>query len=475
MPFQKQPDCKHEIILDSIADGVFTVDLEWKITSFNCAAEKITGIPREGALGRLCSDVFRANICETDCALKKTMLTKRQLINKPVYIINNRGKKIPISVSTAVFKDERGKIIGGVETFRDLSMVEELRKELTKRHRLDDIISKNHEMQKIFAILPEIAASESTVLIEGPSGSGKELFAKAIHNLSQRRKRPFVAVNCAAMPDTLLESELFGYVAGAFTDAKKNKPGRFALAQGGTIFLDEISDISPALQIRLLRVLQEKEFEPLGGTRPIKADVRVLVSTNKSLEVLVKEGRFREDLYYRINVMKIILPPLLERKEDIPLLIDHIIDRFNRLRGKDISGVSEETLVILMHHDYPGNVRELENIIEHAFILCKSGLINPSHLPSCLIPKESGQMFAQVEDTPGRANLSAPADLPMARPTARPVRASLTAMERRFIYETLMSNNWNRLATARELGINKTTLWRKMKKLNISAPKPDQR
>lgn len=448
MLFQKQPDCKHEIILDSIADGVFTVDLEWKITSFNCAAEKITGIPREEAMGRLCSDVFRANICETDCALKKTMLTKRQLINKPVYIINDRGKKIPISVSTAVFKDERGKIIGGVETFRDLSMVEELRKELIKRHRLDDIISKNHEMQKIFAVLPEIAASGSTVLIEGPSGSGKELFAKAIHNLSQRRKKPFVAVNCAALPDTLLESELFGYVAGAFTDAKKNKPGRFALAQGGTIFLDEISDISPALQIRLLRVLQEREFEPLGGTRPIRADVRVLVSTNKSLETLVREGRFRDDLYYRINVVKIVLPPLSERKEDIPLLIDHIIDRFNRLRGKDISGVSEETLTILMHHDYPGNVRELENIIEHAFILCRSGLVSPDHLPSCLIPKESGQM---------------------------PVRASLTAMERRFIYETLMSNNWNRLATARELGINKTTLWRKMKKLNISAPKPGQR
>jgi transcriptional regulator with PAS, ATPase and Fis domain len=255
-------------------------------------------------------------------------------------------------------------------------------------------------------------------------------------------------VNCAALPDTLLESELFGYVAGAFTDAKKNKPGRFALAQGGTIFLDEISDISPALQIRLLRVLQEREFEPLGGTRPIRADVRVLVSTNKSLETLVREGRFRDDLYYRINVVKIVLPPLSERKEDIPLLIDHIIDRFNRLRGKDISGVSEETLTILMHHDYPGNVRELENIIEHAFILCRSGLVSPDHLPSCLIPKESGQM---------------------------PVRASLTAMERRFIYETLMSNNWNRLATARELGINKTTLWRKMKKLNISAPKPGQR
>lgn len=440
----KQADCRHDIILESIADGVFTIDHEWRITSFNRAAEKITGIPRNQALGRLCSDIFRANICETDCALRKTMMTQKQIINKSVNIMDASGKIIPISVSTAVFQDETGGIVGGVETFRDLSMVEELRKELTKNQCFADIISKNHAIQKIFALLPEIAISGSTVLIEGPSGSGKELFAKAIHNLSQRRKKPFIAVNCAGLPDTLLESELFGYVAGAFTDAKKNKPGRFALAQGGTIFLDEISDISPALQVRLLRVLQEKEFEPLGSTKPAKADVRVLVSTNKSLETLVKEGKFREDLYYRINVMKIILPPLSQRKEDIPLLIDHIIDRFNRLRGKDITRVSEETLTILMHHDYPGNVRELENIIEHAFILCRSGLIGPEHIPAYLQPREADRLA---------------------------LGTTLETMERRFIYEALMSNSWNRLATARELGIDKTTLWRKMKKLGINPPK----
>lgn len=441
----KQPDCRHDIILESIADGVFTIDHEWRITSFNRAAEKITGIPRKQALGCLCSDIFRANICETDCALRKTMMTKKPIINKPVNIMDASGKIIPISVSTAVFQDETGGIVGGVETFRDLSMVEELRKELTKNQCFADIISKNHEIQKIFALLPEIAISGSIVLIEGPSGSGKELFAKAIHNLTQRRKKPFIAVNCAGLPDTLLESELFGYVAGAFTDAKKNKPGRFSLAQGGTIFLDEISDISPALQVRLLRVLQEKEFEPLGSTKPVKADVRVLVSTNKSLEVLTKEGKFREDLYYRINVIKIVLPPLSQRKEDIPLLIDHTIDRFNRLRGKDIAGVSEETLTILMHHDYPGNVRELENIIEHAFILCKSGLIRPEHIPVYLLQ-------------PGEADRLA-------------MGTTLETMECRFIYEALMSNNWNRLATAREVGIDKTTLWRKMKKLGINPSK----
>lgn len=443
MKFQTLPDCRHDIILDSIADGVFTVDLEWRITSFNRAAEKITGIPRAEAIGRLCSDVFRTSVCETDCILRKTIDTKQPIINKHIDITNAGGKRVPISVSTAVFQDEKGNIIGGVETFRDLSTVEELQKELTRKHSLGDIISKNHEIQKIFALLPEIAVSESTVLIEGPSGSGKELFAKAIHNLSHRRKKPLVAVNCAGLPDTLLESELFGYIAGAFTDAKKNKPGRFALAQGGTIFLDEISDISPALQVRLLRVLQEKEFEPLGGTRPIKADVRVLVATNRNLETMVKDGKFREDLYYRINVIKILLPPLSHRKEDIPLLIDHIVDRFNRLKAKNIAGVSEEALSVLMHHDYPGNVRELENVIEHAFILCKSGLIMPEQLPSYLQPKEAQRI---------------------------PIGTTLEGMERTLIYKTLAGNNWNRAATARVLGIDKTTLWRKMKKLNVTVP-----
>lgn len=443
MDFQTLPDYRRDIILDSIADGVFTVDLEWRITSFNRAAEKITGIPRIEAIGRLCSDVFRTSVCETDCILRKTIDTKQPIINKHIDITNAGGKRVPISVSTAVFQDEKGNIIGGVETFRDLSTVEELQKELTRRHSLGDIISKNHEIQKIFALLPEIAVSESTVLIEGPSGSGKELFAKAIHNLSHRRKKPLVAVNCAGLPDTLLESELFGYIAGAFTDAKKNKPGRFALAQGGTIFLDEISDISPALQVRLLRVLQEKEFEPLGGTRPIKADVRVLVATNRNLETMVKDGKFREDLYYRINVIKILLPPLSHRKEDIPLLIDHIVDRFNRLKAKNIAGVSEEALSVLMHHDYPGNVRELENVIEHAFILCKSGLIRPEHIPAYLQPKEAQRI---------------------------PIGTTLEGMERTLIYKTLAGNNWNRAATARVLGIDKTTLWRKMKKLNVTAP-----
>ncbi len=298
-----------QIILDSITDGVFTIDRDWRITSFNKAAEHITGIYKSEAIGQHCSDIFRANICETDCALKYTMETGKPILRKTIYIVTTEGEQVPVSISTALLRNERGEIIGGVESFRDLSVVEELRKELQERYSFSDIISKNSELQRIFDILPQIAESDSTVLIEGESGTGKELFARVIHHLSGRRQKKLVAINCSAIPDTLLESELFGYKAGAFTDAKKDKKGRFAQAEGGTIFLDEIGDISQALQARLLRVLQEKEYEPLGSTHPETANVRVLAATNKNLSELVERGTFRQDLFYRINVIKISIPP----------------------------------------------------------------------------------------------------------------------------------------------------------------------
>ncbi|MEW6424617.1 MAG: sigma 54-interacting transcriptional regulator [Bacillota bacterium] len=431
------------IIMESIADGVFTVDREWRITSFNRAAEEITGFPREQAIGRYCREIFRADICETGCALRQTIETGCPVVNKAVYIVNAKGKRMPISISTGVLKNGR-LVIGGVETFRDLSLVEELRKELSGRYTFADMISKNYRLQQIFKVLPDIAKSDSAVLIEGPTGSGKELLARAIHNLSPRRHKPFVAVNCAALPDTLLESELFGYEAGAFTDARRSKPGRFARAQGGTLLLDEIGDIPAPLQVKLLRVLQEKEYEPLGTTRPVKADVRILAATNKNLNELMERGLFRRDLYYRVNVLTLTLPPLRERREDIPLLIEHLIGRFNLLKGKDVVGISEEALAVLMQHDFPGNVRELENIIEHAFILIKGGLIQPEHLPGYLQNATRGL-----------------------RP---PERQTLAEAEARLIYEALLRNGFRRLATARELGIDKTTLWRKIKRYGIKIP-----
>lgn len=438
-----QNDETTKIILDSIADGVFTIDRQWRITSFNKAAETITGISSEEAIGQQCCDVFRASICETNCALRETFKTGRPVVNKTIFIINSSGRRIPISVSTALLMDQDGQIIGGVETFRDLSAIEELRRQLEKKYSFQDIISQNSEMMEIFEILPSIAESDSTVLIEGESGTGKELIARAIHNLSHRKEKPIVTVNCGALPDTLLESELFGYKAGAFTGANKDKPGRFARADEGSIFLDEIADVSPALQARLLRVIQERTYEPLGATESVRADVRIITASNRNLDKLVKAGEFREDLFYRINVIQIKLPPLRERKEDIPLLVDHFISRFSKLKSKLITGISPDVLSILMNHDYPGNIRELENIIEHAFVLCRGSIIDVNDLAENLRPAKG-------------------------KPSAQ--SSSLSDLEAGFITEALRKNNWNRAKTAAELGIHKTTLWRKMKRLGIRTP-----
>jgi PAS domain S-box-containing protein len=443
-------ECR-DVILDSINEGVFTVDLNWRITSFNRAAEKITGVKSQDAIGQQCSDVFRASICDNDCTLRQTLSTGKPTVERTVYIINAINHRIPIKISAAVLRDEEGHAIGGVETFQDLRQVEELRKQLKKSHTVADIVGQSAAIKHLFDLLPQIADSQSNVLIEGASGTGKELVAQAIHNLSQRQKKRFVAVNCGSLPDTLLESELFGYKRGAFTDAKRDKPGRFALADGGTLFLDEIGDISPAMQMRLLRVLQERTFEPLGSVEPVRTNVRVIAATNKNLRKLVSEGRFRDDLFYRIHVVHIDTPSLQDRREDIPLLIDHFIDRFNRLQGKEITGSAEEVLAILMEHDYPGNVRELQNIIEHAFVLCQDGPIQLQHLPQYLRDPSPHELFGGLGG------------------------ASLKSMERIMIEESLRRHAGNRTLASKELGINPTTLFRKIKALKLDVPEHDGR
>ena len=442
---RRETDEFFNVILNSIADGVFTTDNGGKITFMNKAAEEITGFLSKEAIGHQCFEVFRADICLSRCALKETLKTKKEIINLPATILKKGGQKVPISISTAVLKNERGQIIGGVETFRDLSAIEELKKELSQKYTLGDIISKNHLIHDIFSILPNIAESDSTVLIQGASGTGKELFAKAIHNLGRRKTKPFIKVNCGALPDTLLESELFGYIKGAFTDAKKDKPGRFALANGGSIFLDEVGDMSPSLQVKLLRVLQEKEYEPLGSTSPRKTDVRIIAATNKDLSKLVYEAKFRDDLYYRLNVVKIDLPPLSQRREDIPLLIDAFIQKFNAKMGKQITGVSDQALRLLLNQDFPGNVRELENIIEHAFVICGGNRIDVDCLPKELtMRQEEPSSSALVEQ-----------DLPFEKAEAEVVK------------KTLEKNKGNRVKVAQELGISRATLWRKIKRYGL--------
>jgi PAS domain S-box-containing protein len=435
-----------QTIIDSVADGIFTIDKSRRITSFNRAAERITGFTQGEAIGKLCHEVFHASICHNACALEEALKTGSVVIDRPLKIITKEGKTVPISVSASPLSNRNKKIIGGVETFRDLSAIEELKKEIQKRYTFEDIVSKNREIQKIFDIMPDVAESDSTVLIEGPSGSGKELFARAIHNLSSRKDKPYVVVNCGALPDGLLESELFGYEKGAFTDAYRDKQGRFALAEGGTIILDEIGDTSPVFQVKLLRVIQEKEYQPLGSTKTLKADVRIMAATNRSLAEQVRSGKFREDLYYRLNVVRLELPPLCRRREDIPLLTEHFMNVFNLKRNKKITGVSDDLMDFFMRYPFPGNVRELENIIEHAFVLCHNSIIEMKHLPQEIIT----------------------ASLAM-QPLTQEEKSPLTAAEKIAIEKTLRKHSGVRAAAARDLGISTVTLWRKMKKLEIEA------
>lgn len=452
-------DFAQEIILDSISDGVFTVDHNWRIMSFNRAAEEITGIGRDEAVGRYCWEVFRSNMCEASCALKKTMKEGRSFISSSTYIITGSQERVPISVSTALLKGEQGEVLGGVETFRDQRLVEELRRELAGQYQVSDIVSRSKVMSNTLKILPQVAESDSTVLLDGETGTGKELFARTIHSLSHRADKSFTGINCGALPDNLLESELFGYVAGAFTGAEKDKPGLFEAAAGGTILLDEIGDTSPAFQVRLLRVLEEHEFQPLGSVEKRKTDVRIIAATHRNLEEMVASGTFRRDLFYRINIVRLVLPPLRERMEDIAVLTGRFVEKMNSKSGKNIEGVAPEAMALLLSHDYPGNIRELENIVEHAFVLCGESIIRSEHLPPALL----------------KGSLTVSTDPSMTATEGDTLDGVVRSTEEAAILAALARNGNNRRAAAADLGMHKSTLYRKMKKLGIILPAQDGR
>jgi len=441
------------IIFDNIPHGIFTVDAHGTITSFNREAEKITGWQRQEVIGMACAKVFQSDHCEKSCFLRNSIERGQQYRDQEVVITRKDGTQLLVSVSTADLVGKNGEVVGGVEMFRDLSMVATLRREINATYTSDDIVSKSAAMRGVRELLPLVARSTSTVLVEGEPGTGKELVARAIHNLGPRHGRPFVAVNCGALPETLAESELFGHLKGAFTDARKDKPGRFALADGGTLFLDEVGEISPAMQVKLLRVLQERQFTPLGAVAPVPVDVRILAATNRDLAREVSAGHFRQDLFFRLNVVRVNLPPLRARSDDIPLLVDHFIRKFNALQGRRIQGISERAMAVLMRYEYPGNVRELENAIEHGFVICGSSTIEVEDLP----PHIRGEKLPPLgELSPDGPAFELGVD-----------NGPLQDAEAAAIRQALERHDGHRSRAAVALGISRNTLWRKMKRYGI--------
>ncbi len=418
-------------ILDHLFEGVLIIDNEFKIKEINKAASQITGFKKNEAVGKFCFEILKADACTKNCPIKalKEGKEQREII---VNIINKENEEKYIKVKAFPFGDN------WIEIFQDITREYELERRIKKGFKLEDIITRDKNLLNIISALPKIAKSNVPVLIEGESGVGKEVFATAIKNLSDRKNKPFVKINCAALPDTLLESELFGYKKGAFTDAKKDKPGLFVQANKGTIFLDEVGEMSQNIQAKLLRVVETGEIIPLGSTRAEKVDVRVISATNKNLSEEVKKGNFREDLFYRLNVVNVKIPPLRERKGDIPLFIDYFIYRLNIVHNKKITGISKDALNLLLSYNYPGNIRELRNILEYAYIFCEKGEIKIDHLPE-YIKIESGNK-----------------------------EINQNTKEKEKILKILEEVKWNKRLAAQKLGINRTTLWRKMKKLGIS-------
>jgi PAS domain S-box-containing protein len=451
------PSIEHtRIILDSIGDGVFTVDLNRVITFFNRAAEKITGVKRAEAVGRHCWEIFKTGTCKQSCSVQKALESDNAVVHSTVFIVSTEGKKIPVRTCTAVLKDRSGRAVGAVETFQDLSVVQQLRHELTGKHTFSEIVSKNDKMLRLIDMLEMVAGKDIPVLLEGERGTEKELFAKAVHSLSDRSNGPLVNFFCGSLPDTFLESELFGRAAEAEANNRHSKLGRMALANGGTLFIDDIDLLPPKLQARLAQEFRYPGSEPQHAALSTGVDVRIVAAIQGNLAERMSAGAFCKELFELIGAVTLRIPPLRERKEDIPPLADHLISKYNHLNGKAIEGVSPEALSIMMSYDYPGNMQELERVIEYSLVICPEGLLNIEHLPENLFRKTN-------------RHLQSPHPEPLTS------NGSLMTVERAFIYKSLARNAWNRKSTAKEMGIHPTTLWRKMKRLNMEMPVRERR
>ncbi|MGB6927592.1 MAG: sigma 54-interacting transcriptional regulator [Syntrophobacteria bacterium] len=453
-------------IIDSIPVGVAILDMDLRVQAMNRSLEAMTGFNREEALGVSCPHILRSNLCPQKCPAKQA-LDSGQATHVEGNIINRARQKIPVMIHVAVLKDGAGEHIGVIETIEDISLIRELDRKVHISHDFSDLVGHSPKMQRLFDILPVISQTDSSVLITGETGTGKDLVASVIHRLSPRAQGPFIKINCGALPETLLESELFGHIRGAFTGAVRDKPGRLQLAESGTVYLTEIGDLPLALQVKLLTFLDDKEIVPLGGTRSVKTDVRLVAATHRDLQAMVREGSFREDLLYRLNVIRLEVPPLREREGDIRLLMEYFLNQFNKQFQKKIRGLAPKTIEILTRHPYPGNVRELMNIVEYGANVCHQGSIQPEHLPDYLMgPWEDTprvDFSTRVVETTGVFS-------PQTARTGEGVatqKLDWREMERRMISEALLQTRGNRTKAAKLLGWGRSTLWRKMKQHNL--------
>jgi PAS domain S-box-containing protein len=448
-------------ILNSVWEAVITVGRDHRIASFNRAAERMVGIPEGEALGKDCRTILRANFgpAQADCPMGDITEGGQPRTEVNGTLVRADGRIVPVSASWGFLEDEPGHVLGFVVSFRSFDEIERLVEERRSRFPFREIVGKTQRLKEIYELVDVVKETDSTVLITGESGTGKGLFARAIHDLSPRREGPFVKVNCAALTETLLESEMFGHVKGAFTGAVSDKVGRFEAADGGTIFLDEIGEISPAIQVKLLHVLQDHEFQRVGSSKTMKVNVRVIAATNRDLKAAMREGRFREDLFYRLHVIPIVVPPLRERKEDIPLLVDHILKSLRR-RGLDrVRNVSPEAMRCLMDYRWPGNVRELENVLERGVVCARGPVLACDALAEEVRELCRGPHRLVQTTSPG----------PVPSPPSEPASPSPDGEdEKQRLVRTLEQNRWNRGEAAAALGIDRTTLWRKLKRHGLA-------
>lgn len=450
-------------LLDAIPIGIVVLNLERRIIFMNETLEILTGFSRGDVLGVPCYHVLRGKICINQCpalSIRENSACARLESD----IINSDRQIIPVRVRLALLKDSRNETVGFIETLEDLRSMQALNAKINEEYNLAHIIGRSPQMVKIFKILPAFAQSDSSVLITGETGTGKDLVAEAIHQASERARGPFLKINCGALPESLMESELFGHQKGSFTGAVENKPGRFKLAHNGTLFLTEIGDLPLPLQVKLLTFLDDRIIFPIGSSKGLPVNVRIIAATHRNLEQMVQEGRFRKDLLFRLNVVRIHLPPLRDREDDIKLLLNHFFKSFTSKFHKPIKNFSPEALTLLRGYHYPGNVRELRNIVEYSANICLEDSIRPEHLPSYLL-----QSRPVIEELPGNASdqdsVALQADTPSNGITALP--KSIEYLEKQLIMDALLKAGGRKGKAAEILGWGRSTLWRKIKQHHL--------